>query len=107
MSTITPPMASGQHAPLAGADLREARERLGWSLEDVAFGLRIRYVYLEALEAGRLSALPSPAYAFAFIRTYARTLGLDPDEIARRFKAEAGEAAKPADLTFPVPIPER
>lgn len=107
MSTVTPTIVEPPHAPRAGADLRAARERLGWSLDDVAHGLRIRFVYLEALEDGRLSLLPGPAYAFAFVRTYARALGLDPEEMTRRFKAEAGEAANRTELTFPVPMPER
>ena len=76
-------------APRAGADLRAARERVGWSLPDVAAGLHIRLGYLEALEEGRITALPGNAYALGFLRTYANALGLDPNEITRRFKAEA------------------
>ena len=51
--------------------------------------------------------LPGNAYAVGFLRTYAQPLGLDPDEIARRFKAEAAEV-EPQDRTdFPAPVPER
>ena len=49
-------------APQAGAALRAARERVGWSLEDLAPALRIRLQYLEALEAGRIGELPGNAY---------------------------------------------
>lgn len=94
-------------APRAGADLRAGRERLGWLLEDMAAGLKIRQSYLEALEDGRLSALPGSAYALAFVRTYARALGLDAEEAVRRFRMEAGEAAQRAELVFPAPAPER
>ncbi len=94
-------------APRAGADLRTARERVGWSLSQMAEALRIRYQYLEALEEGRITDLPGNAYALGFMRTYARTLGLDPNEIARRFKAEAAEVNQKTVLTFPVPVPER
>jgi cytoskeleton protein RodZ len=94
-------------APRAGADLRAARERLGWSLVDVAETLRIRRVYLQALEEGRLDELPGNAYAVAFARTYASRLGLDPDEMGRRFKAEAGNVIRKTKLAFPVPVPER
>jgi len=73
-----------------GAGLREVRERLGWRLPDVAVSLRIRPEFLEAIEAGDLEALPGAAYRTGFVRTYARTLGLDPDEILRRFRAEGG-----------------
>ena len=90
-----------------GAELRAARLRLGWSLPDVANGLRIRLVYLEAIEEGRLSALPGKAYAVGFVRTYATSLGLDPDEVARRFRAEAQDMNTKTELTFPAPVPQR
>jgi cytoskeleton protein RodZ len=94
-------------APRAGADLRAARERLGWPIEDVSAALRIRLPHLEALEEGRIDLLPGNAYAVGFLRTYARALGLDPDEIARRFKAEASEVNRRTELTFPAPMPQR
>lgn len=94
-------------APRAGADLRAARERVGWSLSQMAEALRIRYQYLEALEEGRIADLPGNAYVLGFMRSYARALGLDPNEIARRFKAEAAEVNQKTVLTFPVPVPER
>lgn len=94
-------------APRAGADLRAARERLGWPIEDVSAALRIRLPHLEALEEGRIDLLPGNAYAVGFLRTYARTLGLDPNEIARRFKAEASEVNRRTELVFPAPMPQR
>jgi cytoskeleton protein RodZ len=94
-------------APQAGAALRAARERVGWSLEDLAPALRIRLQYLEALEAGRIGELPGNAYALGFLRAYASALGLDPNEIARRFKAEARAVNEKTRLRFPVPAPQR
>jgi cytoskeleton protein RodZ len=94
-------------APRAGGDLRAARERVGWSLPDVAAGLHIRLSYLEALEEGRIAALPGNAYALGFLRTYANALGLDPNEITRRFKAEAAAVTEKTELDFPMPVPER
>lgn len=69
--------------------------------------LRIRRPYLEALEQGRIDALPGRAYALAFLRTYATALGLDADEAVRRFKAEAAEIPDKTALDFPAPLPER
>ena len=97
----------GSVAPRAGSDLRGARERLGWALPDVAEMLRIRSSYLEALEAGRLNQLPGSVYALGFLRSYATALGLDAEEVARRFRAEAGEIPRHSQLVFPVPVPER
>jgi cytoskeleton protein RodZ len=90
-----------------GAELREVRERLGWKLTDVSASLRIRLPFLEAIERGDLAALPGTAYQTGFIRTYAQALGLDPEEILRRFRAEAVELTAKAELTFPAPVPDR
>jgi cytoskeleton protein RodZ len=87
--------------------LRAARERLGWPIEAVSAALCIRLPHLEALEEGRIDLLPGNAYAVGFLRTYARTLGLDPDEVARRFKAEASEVNRRTELVFPAPMPQR
>ena len=104
------PVGRSGFAPAAarvGADLRAARERLGWTLPSIAAHLRIRLPYLEAIEDGRISDLPGNAYAVGFVRTYAQTLGLDPDEVARRFRAEAAEVNRKTELDFPAPVPER
>ena len=100
---VPPPLGAAR----VGSELRAARQRLGWALPDVANGLRIRLVYLEAIEEGRLSALPGNAYAVGFVRTYATSLGLDPDEVARRFRAESQDVNKKTELTFPAPVPQR
>jgi cytoskeleton protein RodZ len=100
---VPPPVGAAR----VGADLQSARQRLGWDLPDVAGNLRIRLPYLEAIEAGRLSELPGNAYAMGFVRTYATALGLDPEEVSRRFKAEAREINQKTQLTFPVPVPQR
>ncbi len=94
-------------AARVGAELREARLRLGWHLPDVAASLRIRLPFLEAIEDGRLAALPGNAYAVGFVRTYANVLGLDADEVGRRFRAEAQEVNRKTELSFPAPVPQR
>lgn len=99
--------AEGGGASRVGAELRAARLRLGWSLEDVAQGLRIRLPFLEAIEEGRIGDLPGAAYAVGFVRTYATALGLDPDEVSRRFRAELQEVNRKTELSFPAPVPER
>jgi cytoskeleton protein RodZ len=107
MSTVRPLITDAPSATRAGADLREARERLGLSLYDLAYNLRIRAVHLEALEEGRIDVLPGSAYALAFVRNYASALGLDPEEMVRRFKTETAEFSRQPELIFPVPVPER
>src|ERR1700722_7240163 len=99
------PAVSG--AARVGGELREIREQLGWKLSDVAEALRIRLPYLEAIEQGDLAALPGPAYQTGFVRSYAQMLGLDPEEILRRFRAEGLGGAPKAPLPFPPPFPDR
>ncbi len=99
----TPPIGAAR----VGAELRAARERLGWQLPELAHNLRIRQPYLDAIEAGRVADLPGNAYAVGFVRTYAATLGLDPDEVSRRFRAEAQGVNRKTELAFPAPVPER
>ena len=90
-----------------GEELRDARLALGLSIEDVAAELRIRRVYLVALEEGRVKDLPSPAYAIGFVRNYAGALGLDPAEMVRRLRDAVTTGPRKADLIFPEPVPER
>jgi len=107
MSTFAADADPVAAAPRVGADLSAARLRLGWSLEAVAGALRIRLPFLAALEEGRIADLPGNAYAIGFLRSYAGTLGLDPDELTRRFRAEAADVNRLTELTFPAPVPSR
>ncbi len=89
-----------------GALLRASRLRCGEDLRYVSDMLRIRYLYLEAIEDDRFQDLPGPTYTIGFIRAYADHLGLDSDEVVRRLKVETSGANGRAELDFPVPIPE-
>lgn len=106
MSPADDVMPDASAAIRVGAELRAARERFGWSLADVSANLRIRYAHLAALEEGRVADLPGLAYAIGFLRAYAKLLGLDPDEMSRRLRAEVGSERR-TELEFPAPAPER
>jgi cytoskeleton protein RodZ len=68
-----------------GGRFRAAREARGISLSDVAQQIRIRSVYLAAIEDESWSTIGAPVYIRGFIRTYARFLGLDPEEAVAAF----------------------
>lgn len=89
-----------------GTVLRASRLRRDEDLRNVAQTLRVRLLYLEAIEEGRYSELPGNAYAIGFIRAYAEHLGLDSEEVVRRYKAEASDGRNSSLLVFPSPIPE-
>ena len=86
-----------------GKLLCATRMRLGKDLQRIADILHIRYNYLVAIEDGRYEDLPGQAYAIGFVRAYADHLGLDGDEIVRRYKEEnAGVKHKSAfELQMP------
>jgi hypothetical protein len=67
-----------------GSSLREARMRRKLELSQVEQDTRIRAKYLMALEDDRFEALPEPAYAKGFLRTYADYLGLDAQRFVTR-----------------------
>jgi cytoskeleton protein RodZ len=61
-----------------GARLLAARERRGWSINEVAARVRLSVKQVSALERAALDELPEPVYVRGFLRTYAREVGLDP-----------------------------
>lgn len=103
----TIPSAAAAASSGVGETLKSARERLGKKLPDVATQLRIRQPYLQALEDGRHKDLPGGTYAIGFLRTYAEFLGLDGEEMVRRFRADAaGDLHSRSELVFPSPVSE-
>ncbi len=89
-----------------GTLLCATRMRLGKDLQQVAEILHIRYTYLVAIEDGRYEDLPGQAYAIGFVRAYADHLGLDGDEVVRRFKEESTGVTRKALFEFPLPTPD-
>ena len=101
------PLAHDEVQPGAvGRVLRDAREGFGQDIATVSQQLRIRSVYLNAIEQGRYQDLPGSTYAVGFVRSYAEYLGLEPNEIVRRFRDEAAEVNGRTKLNFPMPAVE-
>ncbi|MHB8462411.1 MAG: helix-turn-helix domain-containing protein [Vulcanimicrobiaceae bacterium] len=63
-----------------GERFRVAREARGLTLSEVAEHIRIRSVYLGAIEDEKWDVIGAPVYARGFVRTYARFLGIDGEE---------------------------
>ena len=79
-----------------GERFRAAREQRGQTLSEVAEHLRIRSVYLAAIEEENWAAIGAPVYTRGFLRTYARYLGLDPEDAVAQYNAAAGNAPQAA-----------
>lgn len=89
-----------------GEWLKQQREALGYPLPALANSLRIRLIYLQAIEEGRWADLPGAAYSTGFLRSYAQTVGLDPGAVLERYKRDS-DGQKPApELYFPEPVNE-
>src|SRR5919197_5149945 len=68
-----------------GGRLREARERRGLTLRQIADATKISVAVLEALERNDVSRLPGGIFGRAFVRSYAIEVGLDPERTIREF----------------------
>lgn len=82
-STPSPMNASNGKTAMVdglGEFLRRERELRHISLDDVAERTKISRRYLEAIEEGRYDRLPGEAFVRGFIRSYAQSVGLDPED---------------------------
>ena len=68
--------------------MREARERRGVSLRQVANATKISLRALEAIERNDIAHLPGGIFSRAFVRSYANEVGLDPDRTVEEFIAQ-------------------
>ena len=75
-----------------GERLRRERELRGVSLRDVAEATKISTRFLKALEEDRVEVLPGGLFPRAFVRQYARQLGLDADRLVTEFLYAHGES---------------
>lgn len=66
-------------------ELRESRLARGLSIEDISSVTKINPQYLHAIESGEYDLLPDP-YIVLFIKAYAKEIGIDPDDTARRYR---------------------
>lgn len=105
-SDLSERMMMGATPQSIGADLRAARLARGETTADVAHQLRLREGYIEAIESGNFEVLPGVTYAIGFLRSYARYLRLDADDLIQRFKEEVSDITPPADLAFLEPVSE-
>jgi cytoskeletal protein RodZ len=113
--TPEPPTAAKPHkkktsqvmSNAIGEDLRKAREALGLSLADVERQIRIREIYLGAIEEGNLDQLPSTVQGRGMLSNYASFLNLDAENYLSRFaevlQQKRLETLSEAEAGVPIP----
>ncbi|WP_299674793.1 helix-turn-helix domain-containing protein [uncultured Roseobacter sp.] len=75
-----------------GDVMRGERATMGKSLLDVQRELRIKAAYIAAIENCDPDAFDTPGFIAGYVRSYARYLGMNPDEAFETFCAESGFA---------------
>jgi cytoskeletal protein RodZ len=68
-----------------GPRLRRERERRGISLETIVTRTNVSLELWQGFESNDFSRWPTRVYARAFVRDYAKAVGLDPDEVVDDF----------------------
>jgi len=82
--------------PSFGENLRRERELRGIDLREMAEATKISIRFLQALEQDRVDILPGGIFPRAFVRQYAKYLGLDPDRLVAEFVYAHGGEPVPA-----------
>jgi cytoskeletal protein RodZ len=86
-----------------GTFLRQAREKRGISLQQVSVTTKISARVLDALERNDPSKLPGGIFSRAFVRSYAREVGLEPElaiaSFVAAFPEESGAEEMPSATT--------
>lgn len=81
--------------PSFGARLRAEREQKQIALTAIADETKIKVSLLEGLEEDNLSFWPEGLFRRAYVRSYARAIGLEPEPIVREFLAIYPEPVEP------------
>lgn len=77
-----------------GEILFAARQKNGWSIEDLARRTKIQERFLIALEASEFEKLPEAPFVKGFIRTASVELELDPDQMIAVFRRDYAESGQ-------------
>ena len=95
-----------------GDTLAEARRQAGLSITQVSQQTRIRETIIRGIEQGDFSACGGDFYARGHIRSIAKAVGLDPDQLISEFDATHGtphaiRAAEVFEPSTPIQLKER
>jgi cytoskeleton protein RodZ len=74
-----------------GEQLKAERERLGFSLSDLAAKTRVPMRHLESIEKSDFAALPGSTYTLGFARSYARAVDMDAAKVSGDLRAELAQ----------------
>ena len=85
-----------------GKYLKKERESRNLSLGQVSRNTRISEHILFAIEDDRYDLLPSATYVRGFLSAYARSMGIDPNDVLLRYRSRQEVEQAPASEAAPV-----
>jgi cytoskeleton protein RodZ len=93
------PMTARGGSTGVGARLKGLREGKRVTLRQIAASTKISVPSLEAIERDDVRKLPGGIFGRSFVRSYARELGLNPDDTAREFFAQFPDVTEAEEAT--------
>lgn len=88
-----------------GETLRLARLEKGLEMHDVEKNTKIRRKYLEAMENEEWDVFPGRVYLKGFLKTYARFLGLDENDLSKHLEETLYPEPQPQPLPVSIELP--
>jgi cytoskeleton protein RodZ len=86
-----------------GRYLKREREVRNISLREVAKNTKVKEHLLKAIEEDQYVSLPSPTYVKGFLLSYAKYIGLDPNDVLLHYES----SLKGKSVTWPEAPPEK
>ena len=91
-----------------GTYLRRHREAKRMSVEEVSRATRVPAPSVERIESDRFDELPGEVFVRGFLKSYARSVGLQPDDVLARYTASRRVAwVTPLPISSPIARPAR
>jgi cytoskeleton protein RodZ len=91
-----------KEAAKLGSLLRERREKMNLSHDQIGQKIRLRRAIIQAMESEAWEQLPPPVFVRGFLRSYASILGLDEVEVMKLYRQAA-----PPEPEILKPLPAR
>ena len=86
-----------------GRYLKRERESRNISLREVSKNTKVKEYLLKAIEEDQYGPLPSPTYVKGFLLSYAKYIGLDPNDVLLRYES----SLRGKQVTGPEAPPEK
>jgi cytoskeletal protein RodZ len=91
-----------------GTYLRRSREAKRMSVEEVSRATRVPASSVDRIEADRFDELPGEVFVRGFLKSYARAVGLQAEDVMARYTASRRVAwVTPLPLSSPIARPAR